>query len=106
VVQTTSLYKSINCYENHRQIRFGFVALASRLHLRRPRGKYRRRFIPQPVHWGGTFYLLAGTNLAAPFSQWTRVWTNSVNTAGINNFSAMLTTAINSGVDQFYILQS
>jgi alpha-tubulin suppressor-like RCC1 family protein len=55
---------------------------------------------------GGTFYLLAGTNLTEPFSQWTRVWTNSVNARGTNNFSATISTAISSGDGQFYILQS
>ncbi|MDD5140576.1 MAG: hypothetical protein PHY43_10000 [Verrucomicrobiales bacterium] len=56
--------------------------------------------------FGGNFYLLAGTNLGQPLSQWIPVWTNSVTTRGANNFSATLTNAVNSGKQQFYILQS
>jgi alpha-tubulin suppressor-like RCC1 family protein len=57
--------------------------------------------------FAGTFYLLAGTNLTQPRSQWTRVWTNSVTARGNNNFTTTLTNVLNSGVRQrFFILQS
>ena len=56
--------------------------------------------------FGGTFYLLAGTDLVQPLSQWTPVWTNSVTTNSVNNFSVNLNNAANSGGWQFYILQS
>jgi alpha-tubulin suppressor-like RCC1 family protein len=56
--------------------------------------------------FGGNFYLLAGTNLAQPLNQWTPVWTNVITSRGENNFSATLTNAVNSGPQQFYILQS
>ena len=56
--------------------------------------------------FGGNFYLLAGTNLAMPLSQWTPVWTNVITSRSANIFSATLTNAINSGNQQFYILQS
>jgi alpha-tubulin suppressor-like RCC1 family protein len=56
--------------------------------------------------FGGTFYLLAGTNLALPFGQWTPVWTNFVTTNGANNFSVALTNAVNPGEPRFYVLQS
>jgi alpha-tubulin suppressor-like RCC1 family protein len=56
--------------------------------------------------FGGNFYLLAATNLTEPLNQWTPVWTNSVTSRGTNNFSATLTNAVNSGTQQFFILQS
>jgi alpha-tubulin suppressor-like RCC1 family protein len=56
--------------------------------------------------FAGTFYLLTSTNLTQPLSQWTPVRTNSVTARGTNNFSAMLTNAVNSSARQFYILQS
>jgi hypothetical protein len=56
--------------------------------------------------FGGTFYLLAGTDLGQPLTQWTPVWTNSVTTNSVNNFSVNLNSAVNSGGRQFYILQS
>ena len=57
--------------------------------------------------FGGTFYLLAGTNLVQPVSQWTRIKTNSITTRGANNFNVILTNAMSSGAGQkFYILQS
>ena len=57
--------------------------------------------------FAGTFYLLAGTNITQPFSQWTGVLTNSVNTRSNNNFSATLSNAVgSSAAQQFYILQS
>jgi alpha-tubulin suppressor-like RCC1 family protein len=56
--------------------------------------------------FGGSFYLLAGTNLAQPLSQWTPVWTNVITSRYTNVFSATLTNAVNSGAQQFYILQS
>jgi alpha-tubulin suppressor-like RCC1 family protein len=54
--------------------------------------------------FGGTFYLLAGTNFGSS-SQWTPIWTNSVTSRGPNNFSVTLTNAVNSSGQQFYILQ-
>ncbi|MGO8836841.1 MAG: RCC1 domain-containing protein [Limisphaerales bacterium] len=59
-----------------------------------------------PCGFGGTFYLLAGTNLAQLLSQWTPVWTNTIRYRLANIFSATLTNAVNSGNQQFYILQS
>ena len=55
--------------------------------------------------FGGTFQLLAGTNLTQPLNLWTPVWTNSITNRGINNFTATLTNAVNSS-RQFYILQA
>jgi alpha-tubulin suppressor-like RCC1 family protein len=55
--------------------------------------------------FGGTFYLLAGTNIAQP-SQWTPIWTNIVTVRGTNNFSVTLTNAVNPVGSQFYLLQS
>jgi alpha-tubulin suppressor-like RCC1 family protein len=56
---------------------------------------------------GGTYYLLASTNVALPLSQWTRILTNSVSLRGANNFSAIQTNVGNSGAGrQFFILQS
>jgi hypothetical protein len=55
--------------------------------------------------FGGTFYLLAGTNFALPW-QWTPVWTNFVTARGTNNLSVTLTNAANPSGRQFYILQS
>ena len=56
--------------------------------------------------FGGNFYLLAGNNLAQPLSQWTPVWTNVIRYRFHNTFSATLPNAVNSGNQQFYILQS
>ena len=56
--------------------------------------------------FGGNFYLLAGTNLAQPLSQWIPVWTNVIADSYNNNFSVTLTNAVNSGSQQFFILQS
>jgi hypothetical protein len=56
--------------------------------------------------FGGTFYLLAGTNLTQPFTQWTRIWTNSVYGRGTNNFNATISNPISSIAAGFYILQS
>jgi alpha-tubulin suppressor-like RCC1 family protein len=57
--------------------------------------------------FGGTFYLLAGTNLTQSLSQWTPVATNVINYRFNNLFSATLTNAVNSSAgQQFYILQS
>jgi alpha-tubulin suppressor-like RCC1 family protein len=57
--------------------------------------------------FGGTFYLLASTNLTQPLSQWTRVWTNSINTSSNNNFNTTLAIAVGSSAPGlFYILQS
>jgi alpha-tubulin suppressor-like RCC1 family protein len=56
--------------------------------------------------FGGNFYLLAGANLSQPFSQWTPVATNVINNRMLDIFSATLTNVVNSGGQQFYILQS
>ena len=57
--------------------------------------------------FGGKFYLLAGTNLVQPVSQWIPVATNVINNRTNNLFSATLTNAVNSGTgQQYYILQS
>lgn len=57
--------------------------------------------------FGGTFYLLAGTNLIQPLSQWASVATNCINNRNNNLFSATLTNAVNASASQiFYILQS
>src|SRR5665213_1870952 len=57
--------------------------------------------------FGGTFYLLAGTNLTQPLSQWTPVATNIINNRTNNLFSATLTNAVNSSnAQQFYIIRS
>jgi hypothetical protein len=56
--------------------------------------------------FGGNFYLLAGTNLSQPVSQWAPVWTNVITSRYTNVFLAVLTNAINSCGQQFYILQS
>lgn len=56
--------------------------------------------------YGGTYYLLASTNLAQSLSQWAAVWTNVVYVPGTNNFSVTLTNAFSPAVQQFYILQT
>jgi hypothetical protein len=57
--------------------------------------------------FGGTFYLLAGTNLTQPLSQWMTVATNVINNRTNNLFSTTLTNAVNSiAGQQFYILRS
>jgi hypothetical protein len=57
--------------------------------------------------FGAAFYLLAGTNLAEPFSQWMPVATNIVENRTNNFFSATLTNAANASSGQsFYILHS
>jgi hypothetical protein len=57
--------------------------------------------------FAGNFYLLMGTNVGQPLSQWTPVWTNLINGRGPNNFTVTLTNAVNSGsAQQFYILRS
>lgn len=53
---------------------------------------------------GGKYYVLASTNVALPFNQWTSVATNILNTTG--NFTMTATNAVNPNVRQeFYILQ-
>ena len=53
---------------------------------------------------GGNYYVLASTNVALPFSQWTSVATNILSTTGI--FTMTATNAVNPNVRQeFYILQ-
>jgi len=55
--------------------------------------------------FGGNF-LSAGQHEHCPaFEQWTPVWTNVITSRYANIFSATLTT-VNSGSQQFYILQS
>jgi alpha-tubulin suppressor-like RCC1 family protein len=56
--------------------------------------------------FGGKFYLLGSTDMTLPVSQWTPLATNSVTARGTNNYSVTLTNAVNSGSQQFYILQS
>jgi len=56
--------------------------------------------------FGGNFYLLAGTNLAQPFSQWTPVWTNVITDRSANTFSAVLTNGAALSGHQFFILES
>jgi alpha-tubulin suppressor-like RCC1 family protein len=56
--------------------------------------------------FGASFYLVSGTNLAQPLSQWTPAWTNVITSRYTNVFSATLTDAVSSGSQQFYILQS
>jgi hypothetical protein len=57
---------------------------------------------------GGTYYLLASTNLTKPFSQWTAVATNVVNTNGVNGaFTFIGTNVVSPGAgQQFYILSN
>jgi len=55
---------------------------------------------------GGNFYLLGSTNLMQPLSQWTPVLTNSITLRSANNYSVILTNAVNAGGRQFYILRS
>ena len=63
--------------------------------------------ISAACQFGGTFYLLAGTNLTQPLSQWLAVATNTISNRTNNVFKATLTNAVNSSkVQQFYILQS
>ena len=57
--------------------------------------------------FGGTFYLLAATNLNQALNQWTPVATNIINDRTNNFFKATLTNAVNTSTKQkFYILQS
>lgn len=56
--------------------------------------------------FGGNFYLLASTNLAQPFNQWTPICTNSISSRGSNNYSVTLTNGFNPAGQQFYTLQS
>jgi alpha-tubulin suppressor-like RCC1 family protein len=57
--------------------------------------------------FGGTFHLLAGTNIAQPLNQWTAVWTNVINYRSNKVFRATLTNSVNSSSGRgFYILQS
>jgi hypothetical protein len=57
---------------------------------------------------GGTYYLLAATNLTKPLSQWVAVATNRVNTNGVNGaFTFTGTNVASPGAgQQFYILSS
>ncbi len=51
-----------------------------------------------------TYYVLTGTNLTEPLSQWTRVATNIPTTTG--NYSITLTNAMSPNAAQrFYVLQ-
>jgi alpha-tubulin suppressor-like RCC1 family protein len=57
--------------------------------------------------FGGTFYLLAGTNVTQALNQWTPVWTNSINVRSNNNFNATISSAVSPGNGpKFYILRS
>jgi hypothetical protein len=56
---------------------------------------------------GGTYYLLASTNVAKPLSQWTVVATNVVNTNGASGaFTFIGTNVASPGTNQFYILSN
>jgi hypothetical protein len=56
---------------------------------------------------GGSYYLLASTNLTLPPSQWMPVQTNAVTVRGQNNFSAFIPDVLSSNVaQQFYRLRS
>jgi len=57
---------------------------------------------------GGTYYLLASTNLAKPLNQWASVATNIVNTNGVNGaFTFTGTNVASPGAgQQFYILSN
>ena len=59
-----------------------------------------------PCGFGGDFCLLASTNLNQPNYLWTPIWTNTIRYRFANVFSATLTNEVNSGNQQFYILQS
>jgi hypothetical protein len=59
-----------------------------------------------PCGFGGDFCLLANTNLNQPYYLWTPIWTNTIRYRFANVFSTTLTNAVNSGSQQFYILQS
>ena len=59
-----------------------------------------------PCGFGGNFYLLTSTSLTQPLNQWTPIWTNVIASRFFNVFSATLTNALNSGSQQFFILQS
>ncbi len=53
----------------------------------------------------GTVYLLSSTNVLAPLSQWTPVWTNSLSGAG--TFTTNLSGAVHAGSkQQYYILST
>jgi alpha-tubulin suppressor-like RCC1 family protein len=56
--------------------------------------------------FGGTFYLLRGTNLAQSSSQWIPVATNFISNRTNNVLNVTLTNAVNPGGRLFYILQS
>ena len=56
--------------------------------------------------FGGKFSLLTGTNLNSLLGQWTPLRTNSVTARGTNNYSVIVTNAVKSNGQQFYILQS
>jgi autotransporter-associated beta strand protein len=52
----------------------------------------------------GTVYLLTSTNVAAPFSTWTPIWTNVL--SGSGSFSTNLSNAVNPGLAQEFFLLS
>jgi autotransporter-associated beta strand protein len=53
----------------------------------------------------GTVYLLTTTNLAAPISTWTPIWTNSL--SGSGSFNTNLPNAVNPALkQQFYLLSN
>jgi autotransporter-associated beta strand protein len=53
---------------------------------------------------GGTIYLLTSTNVAAPISTWTPIWTNSLGSSG--SFSTNLLNAVNPAITQEFFLLS
>jgi hypothetical protein len=58
---------------------------------------------------GGTYRVLAGTNLAAPISQWAPTATNVLSSGGnymITNFVITVTNVVNNNAQQFFILQA
>jgi autotransporter-associated beta strand protein len=53
----------------------------------------------------GTVYLLTSTNVAAPISTWTPIWTNVLNGSG--SFTTNLSDAVNPALNhQFYLLSN
>jgi hypothetical protein len=54
----------------------------------------------------GNFRLLGSVDIGLPLNQWTPLRTNTVTARGTNNFSVILTNAVNPSGQQFYILQS
>ncbi len=57
------------------------------------------------VQFGGTFCLLANTNILQPLDQWTPLLTNTITTRGSNNFCAVFTNGLVTTPWQFYFLR-